>query len=200
MGYILAASTLSQLVLAHDCQDADEHDLGHHYEDRSVEEVPESLRWFYCGGLGVALICMAIISFCNIHKRLEKTRLKKRPRLVIRVCVAIIIICLPLAKSLNSLHLISITAALVFFVLCLDLFGSSCQGDQFWTGGWCDEDKKKCAYTANFKLGRRRRKALERALQRGEKVSLSDLMKRHSSMSSLESQSSREEAWHGGHY
>jgi len=200
MGYILAASTLSQLVLAHDCSDADEHDLGHHYEDRSVGELSSALRWFYCGGLGVALISMAVISFCHIHKRLEKSRLKKRPRLAIRVCVAIIIICLPLADSLTSLDLISITTGLVFLVLCLDLFGNSCEGDKFWTGGWCAEEKKKCTYTANFKLGRRRRREIEQALHRGEKISLSDLLKRHSSMSSLESQSSREEEWHGGHY
>jgi hypothetical protein len=225
MGYVLAASTLSRLVLAHDCPDADPHDLGEHYEENSETEVSHGLRWFYCGGLGIALISMALISFCHIHKRLEKGRLRKRPRLVVRLCVAAIIICLPTAKSLNSLHLISITTALAFFVLCLDLYGLSCdvsypqsgpsqagfarhvlcmltanQGDRFFSGGWCEESKKNCTYSAKCKLGRRRRQELEDALRKGQKVSLSDLLKRHSSMSSLESQESLDEEWHGGHY
>ncbi|ETI24103.1 hypothetical protein G647_03472 [Cladophialophora carrionii CBS 160.54] len=200
MGYVLAASTLSRLVLAHDCPDADAHDLGEHYEESSEAEVSHGLRWFYCGGLGIALISMALISFCHIHKRLEKARLRKRPRLIVRLCVAAIIICLPTAESLNSLHLISITTALVFVVLCLDLYGMSCDGDRFFSGGWCEESKKNCTYSAKCKLGRRRRQELEEALRKGQKVSLTDLLKRHSSMSSLESQDSRDEEWHGGHY
>ena len=69
MGYVLAASTLSRLVLAHDCVDADPHDLGEHYEQNSEPELSQGLRWFYCGGLGIALINMAAISFSHIHKR-----------------------------------------------------------------------------------------------------------------------------------
>ena len=200
MGYVLAASTLSRLVLAHDCGDADPHDLGEHYEEDSEVEVSHGLRWFYCGGLGVALISMAVISLCHIHKRLEKTRLRKRPRLAIRVCVATIIICLPTAKSLNSLHLISITTALTFFVLSLDLYGNTCEGDKFFGSPFCPEAKKRCTYSARCRMGKRRRQELEDALRRGEKVSLADLLKRHSSMSSLESEESRDEGWHGGHY
>jgi hypothetical protein len=131
MGYVLAASTLSRLVLAHDCPDADLHELGDHYEELSESEVTVAIRWFYCGGLGIALICMAVISFCHVHKRLEKARLRKRPRLVIRLGVAIAIICLPTAKSLNSLELIAVTTCLVFAVLLVDLYGISCQGDRF---------------------------------------------------------------------
>lgn len=200
MGYVLAASTLSRLVLAHDCPDADEHDLGESYEPKSEGELSHGIRWLYCGGLGVALISMAVISFCHIHKKMERTRLAKRPRLVGRVAVAIIIICLPTATSLNSLQLISITMALVFFVLALDLYGLSVQGDHFLTGGWCSESKKQCTYSANYRLGRRRRQEIEDRMKRGEKVSLADLLKRHSSMSSLESEQSRDEEWHGGHY
>jgi hypothetical protein len=200
MGYILAASTLSRLVLAHDCADAHVEDLGEEYQERSDAEIGQVLRWFYCVGLGVALISMALISFCHIHKRLAKTRLRKRPRLVIRCCIAVVIICLPLANSLSSLELISITTALVCFILCLDLFGSLCDGDRFWTGGFCPEEKKKCVYTANCRLSKRRRRDLEKALHRGEKMSLSDLLKKSPSMSSMESEVSRDEEWHGGHY
>jgi hypothetical protein len=203
MGYVLAASTLSRIVLAHDCPDADEHNLGEQYEPKSEAEVSHALRWFYCGGLGISLISMAVISFCHIHKRIDKTRLKKRPRLIIRVAIAIIIICLPAApvSALNSLDLISITMSLTFIVLAIDLYGMSCEGDKFFTNPLCPEAKKQCKYTAKCKLGRRRRQELEEALRRGEKVGLADLLKRHGSMSSLESQETlRDEGWHGGHY
>ncbi|EXJ93346.1 hypothetical protein A1O1_01738 [Capronia coronata CBS 617.96] len=200
MGYVLAASTLSRLVLAHDCADANQESLGEHYQELSEPEVGQALRWFYCCGLGLALISMAVISFCHIHKRLANARLRKRPRLAIRVGVAVVIICLPLADSLSSLDLISITTALVFFVLALDLFGNSCEGDGFWTGGFGAKEKKDCVYTANCKMGRKRRRELERAIQNREKVSLTDLLKRSSSMGSVESEESRAEGWHGGHY
>ncbi|KAK6384956.1 hypothetical protein LTS17_002519 [Exophiala oligosperma] len=204
MGYVLAASTLSRLVLAHDCADADPEWLGEKYSELSEPEVPTAFRWFYCGGLGVALICMAVISFCHIHKRVAKAkaRLRKRVRLAFRICVAAVIICLPLADSLSSLSLISVTTALVFSVLALDLFGMSCEGDKFWTGGFCPHEKKRCTYTAQCRLGKRRRREIEKAMQRGEKVSLADLLKRkNSSMSSLESEDTlRDEEWQGGHY
>ncbi|KIW12279.1 hypothetical protein PV08_09556 [Exophiala spinifera] len=205
MGYVLAASTLSRLVLAHDSADADPEWLGEGYAERSESEVPTAFRWFYCGGLGVALICMAAISLSHIHKRVNtkgKTRLRKRPRLVFRVCVAAVIICLPLAKSLSSLSLISITTALVFSVLALDLFGMSRKGDKFWTGGFCPHEKKNTTYTAQCRLGKRRRREIEKAMQRGEKVGLADLLKRkNSSMSSLESEETlRDEEWQGGHF
>ncbi|KAK4947358.1 hypothetical protein LTR10_013726 [Elasticomyces elasticus] len=204
MGYVLAASTLSQLVLAHDCRDANPEDLGESYQAKSAPEVAKALRWFYCGGLGVALICMAIISFCHIHKRLAKTRLRKQPRLVIRVCVAIVIICLPLADSLSSLSLIAITTSLVFLVLCLDLYGNSCEGDKFWTGGFCPKERRKCTYTAHCNFSKRRRRELEARLQRGDKLCLKDYMRsRNTSMSSMDSEETlRDEEWQGlgGHY
>jgi hypothetical protein len=201
MSYVLAAATLSKLVLAHDCPDADPETLGEQYVSKSEAELATGLRWFYCGGIGVSLLCMSLISLSHIHKRLPNPRLRKRPRLAIRVSVAIAIIFLPLAKSLTSVHLISVTTALVVFVLVLDLFGNSCEGDRFWTGGFCPEQKKNCVYTANLKLGRRRRKELEKALSRGEKLTLADMLKRHSSTSSFGSEKSVQDAeWHGGHY
>jgi len=200
MAYILAAATLSQLVLAHDCANADPETLGSKYVEESAEHVSRALRWFYCGGLGVALISMSIISLSHVHKRLNKPRLRKRPRLVIRVCVAAIIICLPLADSLSSLSLVSITTALVIFVLFLDLFGNSCEGDRFWSGGFCAEEKRKCTYVANCKLSRHKRRQLKKALERGEKISVDDLLKRTGSVSSIESDGSRDLESYGGQF
>ena len=59
MGYILAAASLSRLVLATDCHDANAEDLTESYISNSQGEVPTGLRWFYCGGLGIALLCMS---------------------------------------------------------------------------------------------------------------------------------------------
>lgn len=59
MGYVLASASLSKLVLAHDCRDSDTESLGEHYIERSEEEIPDGLRWFYCAGLSIALTCMS---------------------------------------------------------------------------------------------------------------------------------------------
>ena len=60
MGYILAAASLSRLVLATDCHDANAEDLTEAYISDSQGGVPTGLRWFYCGGLGIALLFMSI--------------------------------------------------------------------------------------------------------------------------------------------
>lgn len=59
MAYVLASASLSKLVLAHDCRDTDIETLGEHYIERSEEHIPDGLRWFYCAGLSIALICMS---------------------------------------------------------------------------------------------------------------------------------------------
>ena len=205
MGYVLSAATLSQLVLAHDCSDADPEKLGDHYSERSVADVDDAMRWFYCGGLGVALFCMGIVSFCHVHKKIPNARLLKRPRLAIRVAVSLIIICLPLAKQLTSLHLIVVTCSLTLFVLLIDLYGNSCQGDKFWSGGLCPKERKQCTYTANCKMSRHKRKKLRQMLANGEQIGLSDVLRRDSSMSSLNSSGTstpdlKDEEWMGGHY
>ena len=200
-GYVLAAATLSHLVLAHDCVGSDPETLGEAYIGKSEAEVSDGIRWYYCGGIGVALIGMAAISFSHTHKKLRNPRLKKRPRLVIRVMAGVAIIFLPLAKGLTSLSLIAITTSILCFILLLDLYGNSCEGDCFWSGGFGDEEKKKCRYSAHVKMGRSRRKQVEDALHRGDKVSLADLLRRQSSMTSLDSgDSGGHNAWAGGHF
>jgi low temperature requirement protein LtrA len=204
MGYVLAAATLSQLVLAHDCADANPETLGEDYVARSAATVLPGIRWYYCGGLGVALISMSIISLSHIHKKLPNARLMKRPRLVIRCCVAVVIICLPLAHDrLTSLGLISITTCLTVFVLFLDLYGNSCAGDQFWTGGFCQEQKKACRYSAKVHISRRKRRQITEAMKRGEKVDLESMLKRtgtnDSSRTSFSLPDDGDDIWTGGH-
>jgi low temperature requirement protein LtrA len=177
MSYVLAAATLTKLVIAHDVPNADaEHDLGERYSLNSVGELEDGMRWYYCGGLGVSLIFMSVISLCHVHKKLPNSRLVKRFRLAMRCCIAIVIICLPLAHSLNSLHLISITTSLVVLVLALDIFGNSCQGDEFWSGGFCEAQKRSCKYSAECKVDGKMKKEVEAAMKKGQKVKLENLM------------------------
>lgn len=60
MSYVLAGASLSKLVLAHDHHDTDLKTLGALYLNRSEGHIPDALRWFYCVGLGIALLCMSI--------------------------------------------------------------------------------------------------------------------------------------------
>ena len=206
MGYVLAAATLSQLVLAHDCGDANLDTLGEDYVSRSPASISRGVRWYYCGGLGVALICMSLISLSHIHKRLPNPRLMKRPRLFIRCCVAVIIMCLPLAHDrLSSLDLIATTTSLTVFVLVIDLFGNSCAGDQFWTGGFRSEQKKACKYSARCHVSKRKKKQIVEAMKRGEKMDLEDVLSRSGTNNSSRTSLSLgddvlgDDIWAGGH-
>lgn len=167
MGYVLAGATIAQLVLAHDFPNSDpEKKLGSHSVDDSLETVGSTLRWFYCGGLGVAIIGMAIVAMCHVHKKRPNRYMSKKFRLMVRCCIGIIVICLPLAESLNSLHLISITVSLVILILMIDIFGNTCAEDHFWSKGFCEAEKKKCQYSAECRMNKKQKKELEKALKR----------------------------------
>lgn len=60
MAYVLAGASLSRLVLATDCHDANNNTLTDAYSSISKPEISIGLRWFYCAGLGVALISMSM--------------------------------------------------------------------------------------------------------------------------------------------
>ena len=60
MAYVLAGAALSRLVLVTDCHDANIDDLTEAYIGRSEPDVNTPLRWFYCGGLGIALLSMSM--------------------------------------------------------------------------------------------------------------------------------------------
>ncbi|MCJ1470309.1 hypothetical protein MMC07_008954 [Pseudocyphellaria aurata] len=168
MGYVIAGASLSKLVLAHDSGDTDVETLGEVYLERSEPEVPIGLRWFYCGGLGIALLCMSAISMSHIHKEFEGQRIAKRYRLAVRVAIAIVLICLPLAHGLSSLELISTTTALVALILTVDLYGSTSVLDDFW------RDKKMCKYSAECHL---KKKDIETAFTKGETIAVEKLSK-----------------------
>jgi hypothetical protein len=168
MSYVLGAAALSRLVLAHDCADADPHDLTHFYEEKSEEHIPVGLRWFYCGGFAIALAGMGVISLCHVHKDSTKSiRVLKRYRLLNRFAVCIILILLPLSEHLSSLQLISIVTGLLLWVLLLELWGVSCPDDE-WFGG----KGTKCKYTAKCKISKR---DLESAVKEGQVIKVEEL-------------------------
>lgn len=58
LGFSLAGASLSKLVVAHDCPGADVESLTEIYMAKSSDTVDIGLRWFYCGGLGIAVMSM----------------------------------------------------------------------------------------------------------------------------------------------
>ena len=80
--------------------------------------------------------------------------------------MAIILICLPLADSLNSLKLISITTGLVVIVLMVDVYGSTSVHDDFW------KCTRQCKYSAECPL---RRKLVREALKKGTTIKLTEV-------------------------
>lgn len=60
MSFVLAAAALSKLVIANDCPNANPDTLADSSRLKSTGEINDGLRWFYCGGLGVALACMGM--------------------------------------------------------------------------------------------------------------------------------------------
>ena len=106
---------------------------------------------------------MSVISLSHVHKGFEGQRLTKEVRLVVRISIAIILVCLPLAHGLNSLQLIATTTCLVAFVLAVDVWGSTDQRQTFW----------RCSRTGNYSADcRLKRKSIVDALKKGEKIEL----------------------------
>ena len=105
----------------------------------------------------------------HIHKDILGARVRKRHRLAVRFAVAVVLVCLPLAKGLDSLQLIATTTGLVVFVLGVDLYGTSCVGRSFFGGD------RKCRYEAACPLKRRE---LENAIRTGEAINVEELASR----------------------
>ena len=156
MSYILAAGALARVVLAHDCFNSNPESLADSSQSSSEAELAMGIRWFYSAGLGTALACMGVLAMTHRHKVVERRRLHKGKRLLVRFAVSIVLMCLPLASQLNSLHLIATTTGLIFLVLCVDIYGMGSFNQGFWRG--CDN----CRYSAECRL---RKADMEAAVQ-----------------------------------
>lgn len=116
------------------------------------------------------LTVTGIISLTHVHKQpAGRIRIRKWYRLCNRLAVCAILICLPIAHNLNSLSLISITTSLLAYVLIVELWGSTCQGDSFFSEG------QKCKYTAKCKISK---KDLESAVKHGHVIRVEELSDR----------------------
>ena len=159
MAFVLGAGALARLVLAIDTPDSHLEALTETYQERAEPEIAAGIRWFYCAGYGIALACMNIISMSHVHKEMEGLRLKKRWRLCGRFLVAIVLICLPLAESLDSLKLVGTVTGLVVAALILEIWGFSCCNDT-----WCSRSRP-CKYT-----GHCLKKELQAMIRHGKEV------------------------------
>lgn len=182
MGYTLAATAMSKIVLAHDSSDADETSLSEPYDARSLAEVSKGLRWYYCGGLCVALIFSSIISLSHLYNINGEARLTRESRLAIRLAAAIAILLIPLIpiEHLHSLALIGITCSIIIGCLIVDLYGLSQRDSQFWFGGFSHSEKKATSYAAHCTLDEEHKSTIKRNLELGRNTSIKDIMKRSS--------------------
>ncbi|KAF2672246.1 hypothetical protein BT63DRAFT_369506 [Microthyrium microscopicum] len=182
MAFSLAGAALSKIVLAHDTADADPENLMDPYKTKSEAEVEVGLYWFYCAGLGVALISTGMISLSHRTKVIPGARMTKNARLSYRLLAGVAIILLPLAhERMNSLEFVAVTTCIVFSVLLLELAGTTCSGAEFW--GF--REKRFCTYSANCKISKRElaEKAktgevldLEKLAMKGKKENQDDLV------------------------
>ncbi|KAG4419008.1 hypothetical protein IFR04_007869 [Cadophora malorum] len=133
MGYTLSATAMSKIVLAHDVSHSDEGSLEKPYDEESPEYVATGLRWFYCGGLCVALIFSCVISLSHLYHVKEDARLTQSYRLIYRSGAAISILMLPLApkERLESLALVGITCSIVISCLIVDIYGLSSKDKEY---------------------------------------------------------------------
>lgn len=83
-----------------------------------------------------------------------------------RFAISVIIFCLPLARNLNSLHMISTTTGLILWVLLLELYGASCPKDTFFG------ENQACKYTARCKIAK---KEMELAVKNGNVINVWEL-------------------------
>ncbi|KAF8672052.1 Bacterial low temperature requirement A protein (LtrA) [Rhizoctonia solani] len=94
-----------------------------------TEEVTSAIRWYFGGGLGVALISMALIG--ATHRGLDPTgtsRLGRFTQLGFRVAVGIVMILLPLS-DLSPLNLLGTSAGLTSFLVVEETYGKLRRGE-----------------------------------------------------------------------
>lgn len=172
MSFVLSASALAVLVRAHDCADAPVDSLFETFIGRSEEHISEGLQWYYCGGLGISLFCLAVIAFSHTHRKIPNQRLRKETRLAFRVVVSVVIICLPKAH-LDSLQLVATTTGLVVCVLVLELVGMSCWGENvFWEKN-CQRGK--ATYSAKCGV---KKEEIERSVKDGTVLNVEEIARR----------------------
>lgn len=167
---MIAGAALARIVLTHDTESPD--DLAELSLVRSEEHVANGQRWFYCAGLGVALLCMNGIAVTHEYKIIGTSGsaskwLDKTVRLVVRSGVGIALILLSLANSLNSLQLVATTTCLIVFTLAMEIFANAYV---------CVETRvcrtRKCAYFTKCRMSK---KELQQGVKDGTIATVGEL-------------------------
>ncbi|CCA67754.1 hypothetical protein PIIN_01578 [Serendipita indica DSM 11827] len=92
------------------------------------DQVNDAIRWYFGGGLGCAMISMALIGM--LHRNLDPqgtTKLDRHVQLGFRLAVGIIMCCLPLSK-LSPLELMGSCAGLTTFLVVEETYGKLHRG------------------------------------------------------------------------
>jgi len=172
MSFVLSASALGVLVRAHDTASAPQESLSETFIPRSEDHISEGLLWFYCGGLGISILCLTVISATHVHRTIPNQRLRKPVRLLFRAAVSVVILTLPLAH-LDSLRLIATTTGLVVSVLVLELVGVACWGENFFWERGCKRGQ--ATYSARCAV---KREELEKSVREGTIVDVEEIARR----------------------
>jgi len=172
MSFVLSAGALAVLVRAHDCPNAEVETLYETFVGRSEDHISQGLVWYYCGGLGVSLICLALIAWSHTHRKIPNQRVKKNFRLLFRIAIAVVMIRLPLAH-LDSLELVATTTALIACVLVLELVGSTCWGESFWWNTNYGRNKCTCSAKCGVK-----KEEIEKSLKDGIVLNVEEIARR----------------------
>lgn len=165
MAFVLGGGGLARLVLSHDAPGSHLDWLTETYQARSEDHIPDGIRWFYCGGFGIALLLMGMISISHVHKENEHIRLTKKWRLAVRFLVSIVCICLPLAHELTSLSLVATVTGLLVLLLIAEVWAASNTQESLF-----GRDRP-CRYT-----GRCSRGMLHEIIRSGKEVDMDQLV------------------------
>jgi hypothetical protein len=171
LSFVLAGAALARIVLTHDIETVSY--LASISISRSDETVAAGQRYFYCAGLGIALLCMNAISLTHEYKVIgakgsASRRLNKTVRLAFRSFVGVALILLSLADSLNSLQLVATTTSLIVSVLAVEIYANTfvCVEARVCTRS------RLCPYTARCRMNKR---DLEQAVKDGTIAKVEEL-------------------------
>ncbi|KAG8829742.1 hypothetical protein FRC17_006134 [Serendipita sp. 399] len=95
----------------------------------SEDEVSQAIRWYFGGGLGVAMFALSLIGFT--HRSLDSdgtTRVGRNTQLLCRGSIGVIMICLPLS-NLNPLEMMGTCAGLTGFLVVEETYGKLHRGE-----------------------------------------------------------------------
>ncbi|PVG04558.1 hypothetical protein CPB86DRAFT_777843 [Serendipita vermifera] len=100
------------------------------YFTKHETEAPEAIRWYFGGGLGCSMLCLAALGYT--HRGLDPegtTRISRRVQLIVRVLVGVALTCIPLAHNLLPLELMGIGAGLTSFLVIEETYGKLWRGE-----------------------------------------------------------------------